>query len=74
MLSGRWGGDNALLTMFISIGDQNMKVNVRESNLGEIMQKSDTFVCDLKQLSQFEVYSEEKLSLFKYTILEIKFT
>ena len=49
-------GDNALLTMFISISDQNMKVNVRESNLGEIIQKGDKFVYDLKQFTQVEVY------------------
>ena len=51
--------------MFISISDQNMKVNVRKSTLGEIMQKGDTFFNDLKQLSQLEVYFEEKFSFFK---------
>ena len=60
--------------MFISIGDQNMKVNVRESHLGEMMQKGEKVVFDLKQLTQLEVYTTEKLSLFKYTILDIKFT
>ena len=60
--------------MFISIDDQNMKMNARESNLGEIMHTGDKFVCDLKQFSQLEVYSNGNLSLFKYTILEIKFT
>ena len=61
LLNGRWVGDNSLLTMFISIGNQNMKVIDRESNLGEIIQKCDKFVFDLKQLTQLEFYSKGKI-------------